>query len=165
MDNQTTKDVGIWILLRLSIGFIFFWAFLDKTFGLGISTPPDKAWITGASPTYGFLQFGSSGPLQPLWQALAGNVVVDWLFMLGLFGVGLAFLLGIAMRVAAVAGSLMMFLIYLAVLWPQHNPMIDEHVIYALVLLGLGFSDLGREFSLAKWWEKTWLVRKFNWLK
>ena len=158
-------EKNIWVFLRLSIGFIFFWAFLDKTFGLGISTPPDKAWLVGASPTYGFLQFGASGPFQPLWQALAGNILVDWLFMLGLFGVGLAFLLGIAMRAAAVAGALMMFLIYLAVLWPEHNPMIDEHVIYALVLLGIGFSDLGREFSLSKWLQNTWLVKKFNWLK
>ncbi len=157
-------DKNIWVLLRLSIGFIFFWAFLDKIFGLGISTPPDKAWLAGASPTYGFLQFGSSGPLQPLWQALAGNILVDWLFMLGLFGVGLAFLLGIAMQAAAVAGSLMMFLIYLAVLWPEYNPMIDEHIIYILVLLGLGFSDLGREFSLYKWWRSTRLVQRLPWL-
>lgn len=155
----------VWVLLRLSIGFIFFWAFLDKTFGLGFSTSASDAWFKGGSPTYGFLQFGASGPLQPLWQALAGNILVDWLFMLGLFGVGIAFLLGIAMRLAAVSGALMMFLIYLASLWPKHNPLIDEHIIYVLVLLGLGFYDAGREFSLYKWWQRIKVVQKFYWLK
>ncbi len=30
-------------VLRLAMGFIFLWAFLDKTFGLGYSTPPERA--------------------------------------------------------------------------------------------------------------------------
>ncbi len=164
MENQTNKAIGVWILLRLSMGFIFFWAFLDKTFGLGMSTKPGKAWIDGISPTYYFLK-SSSGPFRPFWMSLADNTLVEWLFMLGLLAVGISFLLGIAMRVAAVAGSLMMFFIYLALLWPRHNPLIDDHIIYILVLLGLGFSELGREFSLSKWWQNTRLVQKFPWLK
>ncbi len=164
MHNQTNNSVAIWILLRLFMGFIFFWAFLDKTFGLGLATPSSKAWLDGVSPTYYFLK-SSSGPFRPLWESLAGNALVDCLFMLGLFAVGVAFLLGIAMKVSAVVGSLMMFLIYLAVLWPEHNPIIDEHIIYILILLGLGFSDLGREFSLYKWWQNTKLIQKFSWLK
>ena len=30
-------------VLRLATGFIFLWAFLDKTFGLGFSTPVERA--------------------------------------------------------------------------------------------------------------------------
>jgi hypothetical protein len=33
--------------VRLAIGFEFLWAFLDKTFGLGYSTPVGRAWIHG----------------------------------------------------------------------------------------------------------------------
>ncbi len=41
--------------LRLALGFEFLWAFLDKTFGLGYSTPSTQASINGGSPTKGFL--------------------------------------------------------------------------------------------------------------
>ena len=40
---------------RLALGWIFLWAFLDKLFGLGHSTPSTGAWINGGSPTKGFL--------------------------------------------------------------------------------------------------------------
>lgn len=36
--------------LRLTTGFIFLWAFLDKTFGFGFSTASEKAWIHGGTP-------------------------------------------------------------------------------------------------------------------
>ncbi len=42
-------------LTRLMVGFTFLWAFLDKTFGLGFSTPTEKSWLNGGSPTSGFL--------------------------------------------------------------------------------------------------------------
>ena len=41
-------------VLRVSMGFVFLWAFLDKAFGLHYSTPSSKAWIHGGSPTKGF---------------------------------------------------------------------------------------------------------------
>lgn len=37
--------------LRLTTGFIFLWAFLDKLFGLGFSTPSERAWINGGKPS------------------------------------------------------------------------------------------------------------------
>ncbi len=49
--------------LRLSLGFLFLWAFLDKTFGLGYSTPSAHAWIRGGSPPKGFLSGANVGPL------------------------------------------------------------------------------------------------------
>ena len=45
----------VWAITRISIGWIFLWAFLDKTFGWGFATPAGKAWISGGSPTTGFL--------------------------------------------------------------------------------------------------------------
>lgn len=42
-------------LLRLVLGFEFLWAFLDKTFGLGYTTPAAKSWLNGGSPTKGYL--------------------------------------------------------------------------------------------------------------
>ncbi len=37
-------------VLRISMGFVFVWAFLDKTFGLGYGTPSARL-INGGSPT------------------------------------------------------------------------------------------------------------------
>ena len=60
------KENLIWGILRLALGWIFLWAFLDKVFGLGFATTPEKSWINGVSPTYGFLKFGTTGILSPL---------------------------------------------------------------------------------------------------
>ena len=43
---------------RILVGFVFLWAFLDKTLGLGFATTPEKAWLAGTSPTTGFLKMG-----------------------------------------------------------------------------------------------------------
>ncbi len=148
--------------LRLAIGFEFLWAFFDKTFGLGYATPTARAWINGGSPTKGFLS-GAIGPLQGVFNAIAGAPVVDWLFMLGLLGVGVALVLGVAVRPAAVAGAAMLALMYLAVWVPttlaggqptgSTNPIVDEHIvgIFGLIavaaLANWGGGYLGRKWA------------------
>lgn len=54
---EEIKGKYIWGLLRLGMGWIFFWAFIDKVFGLGFATATGKGWIDGVSPTFGFLKF------------------------------------------------------------------------------------------------------------
>ena len=39
-------------LLRILMGWLFLWTFLDKTFGLGFATTAEKAWIAGGSPNH-----------------------------------------------------------------------------------------------------------------
>src|SRR3989344_2688326 len=78
------KEQYVWVILRLLMGWTFLWAFFDKLFGLGFATKADKAWILGNSPTYGFLKLGTHGPFASFFQSLAGNVFVDWLFLIGL---------------------------------------------------------------------------------
>lgn len=136
------------ILLRLSMGWIFLWPFLDKTFGLGFATAKEAAWVVGGSPTTGFLTYATKGPFADMFQALAGNVFVDWLFMIGLLLIGLSLILGIFMRLAIFSGSLMLILMYLAVLPPDHNPVIDDHIIYPLVLLSFLWTKPEQFFSL-----------------
>ncbi len=164
-------------LLRLSLGWIFLWAFLDKLFGLGFSTCRDaqtkvvnyfcnQAWLYGGSPTFGFLKFATKGPFASVFQAMAGNPIVDWLFMLGLLGVGLGLLLGIFMRLSTFFGGLMLVLMYLAgFILPEHNPFLDEHIIYALLMALLCFSDSGNYLGLGSWWQNTNLVQKYKILK
>jgi len=47
----------------------------------------------------------------------------DWLFMIGLLGIGLALVLGFTMRIAASAGVAMLVLMWSAVLPPANNPL------------------------------------------
>jgi len=140
---------------RIGLGWTFLWAFVDKLLGLGFATAPEEAWIRGGSPTFGFLSFGSSGLLAGLYQSIAGHPVVDAMFMFGLSGLGIALLLGIGMRIAGIAGPLMMVLMWSANLPPANNPMIDQHIIYALVIMACAAADIGKVWGLGTWWEAT----------
>ena len=72
----------------------------------------DAAWIHGGSPTEGFLTFGADGPFKGFYHSIAGAAWADWLFMLGLLGVGLTLMLGVGMRLGAAAGALMYVLMW-----------------------------------------------------
>ncbi len=148
--NNTGRYV--WIALRIGMGWLFLWPFLDKLFGLGFTTSPEDAWIAGGSPTLGYLKFGTSGPLAPLFQSLAGNPVVDWLFMLGLLFIGLALLSGIAVNIASYSGAVLVLSMWLSYLPPEHNPILDEHIIYLIILIGLARVKAGQWVGLGKWW-------------
>ena len=101
------KDKYIFIL-RMALGFIFLWAFLDKTFGLGFNTSAAKSWLNGYSPTTGFLSMSAHGPFSKIYQAMAGSATVDWLFMLGLICISAGLIFGAMLRIAAWAGAALM---------------------------------------------------------
>lgn len=159
------KQHGILGFLRILMGWIFLWPFLDKIFGFGFATESGKAWIDGVSPTVGFLKFSTRGPFAGVFQWLAGNPFVDWLFMVGLLLIGLALILGIGVRIAAVSGALMLFLMWLAVLPPDHNPFVSDHIIYIVVLALLFAVDAGQYVGFGKWWQKTALAKKYRLLR
>ncbi|MDF2711420.1 DoxX family protein [Nonomuraea muscovyensis] len=138
----------VWAIARISIGWIFLWAFLDKTFGWGFATPAKRAWIEGGSPTTGFLKGTGENALGGLFSSLAGQVWVDWLFMAGLLGIGLALVLGVGTRIAAVTGSLMLVLMWAAELPLPNNPFMDDHIIYSIVLVGLALANAGTTLGL-----------------
>lgn len=171
-----TRSAFFWGVTRITLGFVFLWAFIDKMFGLGfatcratdgvVTTMCEKAWIEGGSPTAGFLKFGTKGsPLEGMFQSMAGNALWDWLFMLGLLGIGVSLILGIATRIATYSGVALMAFMYAAVFQPANNPIIDDHVVYALVLLGLGSSNETQALSMRAWWEKQDIVRRYPILK
>lgn len=143
---------------RLALGFTFLWPFLDKTFGLGHETASADAWVNGGSPTAGFLGHGTSGPFADFFQGMAGHAWADWGFMLGLLGIGVALILGVAMRLAASAGALLLVLMFAATLPPENNPILDDHIIYALTLGVLALAHAGRTLGFGKLWERQPLV-------
>ena len=147
------------------MSFIVLWAFFDKLFGLGFATESGKSWLAGVSPTTGFLANAPDGPLAPLFNSLSGNILVDLLFMGGLFLVGTALLLGIGMKIAGYCGSLMMFLIYLSLFPPENNPLIDEHIVFIIILIGLSMRSEKQKFGFGKKWSELQLVKNYPILK
>ncbi|GLZ60870.1 MULTISPECIES: DoxX family membrane protein [Micromonospora] len=162
-------------VLRISTGFVFLWAFLDKTFGFGYATPAAKSWVNGGSPTKGFLTNVEVGPLQGFFHSIAGDAWANWAFMLGLLGIGLALLLGIGMRLAAAAAGVMMAMMWAAE-WPlaQHtsagkpsgstNPVTDYHFVYAIGAVVLALTYAGHTWGLGRQWAKLPFVQKNRWL-
>ncbi len=171
---------------RILLGFVFFWAFLDKTFGLGWATDSAQAWQFGTgdgSPTYGFLKFASNpdSPLNGMFTSFADaaegnpNAWVNWLFMFGLFAVGLCLILGVFMRLASIGGAVMLALMYLAE-WPiaqvtqegggnvYNNPVVDDHIVYGVVLILLMLLQAGSTWGLGRWWQSLGFVQRMPWL-
>jgi thiosulfate dehydrogenase (quinone) large subunit len=150
--------------IRLALGWVFLWAFLDKTFGLGHSTASAKSWLNGGSPTAGFLGNAATGPFTSFYHSIAGTAFADILFMAALLGIGGALILGIGMRIAAAAGALLTVMMWSAVLPPETNPFMDDHLIYAAVLVLLALLGAGNTLGLGRLWTATPLVRRAPWL-
>lgn len=156
-------------VLRLATGFIFLWAFFDKAFGLGFSTPAERAWINGGTPSQGFLNSDAVvGPLKPVFTAIA-SPASDVLFMIGMLAIGVAVMLGIGLRVSAVVGSALMVAMYLAE-WPfganaaSNNPIVDYHIIYALALIVVAVLAAGDTWGFGTQWKAIPAVGRSRWL-
>ncbi|RYC09612.1 hypothetical protein [Nocardioides zhouii] len=170
-------DRGTWFAralatLRIAFGITFLWAFLDKTLALGFHTGYDQegaldrfgpaAWINGASPTEGFLSFAvpADNPFKGFFNALVGSAAIDWLFMLGLLGIGVTLLLGVAMRFGTAAGALMYAFMYAASLPLENNPLVDAHLVGIIVMTVLALGAAGSTWGLGHWWNRMDVVEQ-----
>src|ERR1700733_14353838 len=171
----TTAAAKALAVLRIATGFVFVWAFLDKTFGLGYSTPSAKAWIHGGSPTKGFLSSVDVGPFQSVFHTMAGTWYANGLFMLAMLAVGVALIAGIGMRIAAGAGVLVLAMMWFAEFpFARHtsagapstssNPITDYHFVYAVGLVVLALTYAGHTWGLGRWWARLPIVQKNRWL-
>ena len=154
-----------WAVVRIIAGWMFLWAFLDKLFGLGFATPSERSWLNGGSPTKGFLANSADGPFADLYRGIAGAAWADWLFMLGLLGIGTALLLGIGIRIAAISGAALYVMMWSVALPPTTNPLVDDHIFGAAVLVGLALAHAGDTLGLGKLWSSTPLVKRLPWLR
>jgi len=84
--------------------------------------------------------------------------------MAALLGIGVALLLGIGMRIAAGAGALLTVLMWTAVPPPASNPFVDDHLVYAAVLVVLALLGAGTTLGFGRRWAATPLVRRNTWL-
>jgi thiosulfate dehydrogenase [quinone] large subunit len=142
--------------LRLVMGWSLFYA--------GITKVLDPEWSAG-----GFLlnAIPEGNPFMGLWTTL-GN---EWLWLIdplnqwGLTLVGLALIFGAFVRWSAFWGAVMMLFYWLASFPLSHAILIDDHVVYALLLFGLGAFGAGRILGLDQYVEKMEFVQQTPALK
>jgi thiosulfate dehydrogenase [quinone] large subunit len=142
--------------LRLVLGWTFFYA--------GITKVLDPEWSAG-----GFLlnAIPDGNPFGGVWETMAA----DWLWLIdplnawGLTLVGAALMLGAFVRWSAIWGAVMMLFYWAASLPLQNGILIDSHIVYALLLFGLGAFGAGRLLGMDRYLEDMELVRNHRGLR
>lgn len=139
------KKVSL-VLLRVSFGWLFFYAGLSKILN------PDwsAAGYLGGAKTFGsFYNLFLGDSILPII-----NFINEW----GLTLLGVSLILGLFVRPAALFGAALMILYYFPVLeFPRimpHSYLVDDHIIYALVLVFLAAIGAGHVWGLDKLWAK-----------
>jgi len=154
--------------LRVVMGWTLFQAGVDKLVTY-LDADPTNDWTAA-----GFLLHVPAGnPFAGFFADLAGNGLVDILNVWGLTLCGLALLLGAFVRWSAFWGAVMMLFYWaaslhgglLAGLPLQNGWVVDDHIVYALLLFGLGAFGAGRILGLDSAIEKVGVVRSNPWLR
>jgi thiosulfate dehydrogenase [quinone] large subunit len=139
------------VALRLVMGALFFYA--------GWSKLTTQGWSA-----VGYLSH-ATGPFAAWFQSLAGNGVVDALNVWGLMLIGAALLTGLLVRTASAFGILLMMLYYLAdFVGNTAHGLIDEHVVYALVLFAFIGGGFGHVWGLDALAQRR-LDNRFKWTR
>ncbi|WP_062217538.1 DoxX family membrane protein [Streptomyces sp. NBRC 109706] len=148
-------------LARVLVGWVLFWAGLDKILGLGFPTEDGSAVIDGVSATEGYLTHGldPDSLAADVLGPLSGNPVADVLYLAGTFGAGLALILGVCVRLAGAGGAVLFLSLWFSSFPLEYNPVVDEHLFYAAALALLVALDAGRYYGLASWWRGLPIVR------
>ncbi|MEX0932858.1 MAG: hypothetical protein WDZ77_02040 [Candidatus Pacearchaeota archaeon] len=162
--NHSRQNLTLGIL-RIGFGLVLLWAFFDKLLGLGFGTVRGNAWINGISPTKEFLQNETSGIFINFYYWLSNFAIIDWLFMLGLFGIGISLTFGIANKLGTYLGFTLFILMWAGNLPPTHHPFIEKQLIYAITLLVI-FHFKGNEYlGFGKKWKNLKIVKNNKWLE
>ena len=136
-------------LLRIAIGWLFFYAGITKILNTSWSPAGYLSAPKMFSELYAFL---ISPSILPVTTFLS-----EW----GLTLIGVALILGVFMRLATVLGAIIMLLFYFPILdfpYPNnHSYIVDEHIIYALVMLVLHVCDAGQAWGLGRWAKNSFL--------
>jgi thiosulfate dehydrogenase [quinone] large subunit len=143
------------VLLRLGIGWVLFYAGWSKVVTFFTAA---EDWTAA-----GFLSH-LEGPFAEFFSSLAGNAAVDYLNAYGLLLIGAAIILGVLVRWAALWGIVLMLLYFFAGFPPEHAYVVDDHIIYALVLILLAAIGAGRMWGIDGVIENSGLARSNPWL-
>lgn len=135
---------GFIVLLRILLAWVFIYAASHQAFVPGWSA----AGFLANTKTFSFL-------FEPL-ASPAVAPVISFLVAWGHLLIGLSLLLGLAVRVSAAFGALLMILYWMAHMdFPYisntNNFIVDDHIIYAVVLVMLIVVKAGRVWGLDTW--------------
>lgn len=152
--------------LRIVMGWVLFQGGLSKVMTLGTAEP----WTAA-----GYLKFAipEGNPFMGLWANFAGSPMIDFLVMWGLTLTGLGLILGALVRWNAFWGAFMMIMFWMASLTGglaqglplEHGYVVDDHLVYAVLLFGLGAFGAGRIYGFDAIIEKFEFVKKAPFLK
>lgn len=145
------------VLMRVVMGWVFFYAGIDKILAGDWSA---RGYLMGAA--------GREGSLFPgFWQTLATDYIgiIDPLNMWGLTLIGLALILGAFVRWSAFWGAVMMLFYYFSSYPLQHSLIIDDHIVYAVLLFGLGAFGAGRILGLDAYIEEFAFFKNNRWAR
>lgn len=139
---MSTKNVSSAILaiLRVTLGWLFLYA--------GVTKVLDPAWSAE-----GYIRGAKTFAPFFMWLAAPGRIAfINFINEWGLVLLGVSLIFGIAVRLSSWFGALLMVLYYLVVLdFPRiapHSYLVDEHIIYALVLIYFALVRAGRVYGL-----------------
>jgi thiosulfate dehydrogenase [quinone] large subunit len=172
--NVTFEYSDNWVgyslfLLRVVMGWTLLQGGLTKLVTY-LDSNPDNNWTAA-----GFLENAvvPANPLNDFFTSMAGNSLIDMLNMWGLTLTGLALILGVLVRWSAFWGAVMMIFYWLAALQGglmaglplAHGWVVDDHIVYAVLLFGLGAFGAGRILGVDSYLEDTSIVQNNRWLR
>jgi thiosulfate dehydrogenase [quinone] large subunit len=157
------------VAMRVTMGWVLLQGGLTKLVTY-LDSNPDNNWTAA-----GFLAnaIPAGNPFTEVFAAMAGNPLIDILNMWGLTLTGLALILGAFVRWSAFWGAVMMLFYWAASLTDglmaglpvAHGWVVDDHLVYAALLFGLGAVGAGRVLGLDARIEKLKLVQNNRWLR
>ena len=159
MDNRTVGENAL-AILRIMMGWMMLWGFLDKLIGLGFETPAESGVIDGGSPS-SFVTFVTGGIFSDFFNSLAGNAFADLLMMAGLLILGITLILGIASKLTTIGMIAFLVIMYALHVPPVDNPVIDYHITWIAALIGILFLGGFDRISVNAEWKELWIVKRY----
>lgn len=147
---------------RLSVGEFALFA-LRVVLGLSMLQVAEKLFLggwDGWTNVSGLLPSVVKGPIGNVYTALWGSQVVLWLLILGSLAIGLAMVLGVLTRLAALVGALIMLSFYTANLPPATGwfdvQLVEIFAFFLVASMGAGhvwgIDSLLRRVERTSWW-------------
>jgi len=140
-------------VLRFSLGWLMLYAGLEKIFDPMWSA---AGYLNNAKTFTALFQWFARPDILPVI-----NFINEW----GLAFLGVSLILGLFVRLSSILGAALMMLYYFPVLqFPyvsSHSFIVDEHIIYASILVFFAVVQAGKHYSLYSWCSNLPICSKF----